>query len=358
MPVHGAPTSNAIFGLDDAQLSDWVERLGWPRFHGRQIYRWIYARRALDPACWTDLPRALRERLGRESRAGIGAVAGRARADDGTVKYRIALESGGSVEAVSMVQRDRRTLCLSSQVGCALACEFCLTGRMGLKRQMSTGEILGQVVHILAEQPTEDGSPFNLVFMGMGEPFHNYDNVLRAVRILTDENGFGLSRRRITVSTVGLAPAIERLAEEPTRPRLAVSLNATTDALRDRLMPINRRFPLARLLDACRTFGRTTGDPFTFEYVLLGGVNDSDADVDRLHRLTHDLPAKLNLIPFNAVPGELPFAPPSRSRVLAIRDALLARGRKASVRWSRGAEARAACGQLALLDPDESGGPS
>ncbi|MDX1390562.1 MAG: 23S rRNA (adenine(2503)-C(2))-methyltransferase RlmN [Acidobacteriota bacterium] len=268
-------------------------------------------------------------------------------AADGTIKYRIDLADGGAVEAVFMTQSGRITLCLSSQVGCALDCDFCLTGKMGLVRQMSAGEIAGQVALIQDDRNLAERS-FNIVFMGMGEPLHNYLAVMAAFRLLTDPDGFGLSRRRITISTVGLAPAIERLAGEALRPRLAVSLNATTDVLRDRLMPINRRYPLARLLDACRTFARSSDEPFTFEYVLLRGVNDSDQDVERLAAMVRPLGAKINLIPFNAVPGLLAYDAPTEDRVTEIRDRLLESGVAVGVRWSRGLDARAACGQLAL----------
>lgn len=310
----------------------------------------MYARGVLDPAAWTDFPAALRSRLGEETTRERGRVTGRAEAEDGTIKLRIAPPGGGEVEAVSMEQRGRVTLCLSSQVGCALDCDFCLTGKMGFRRHLSPGEILGQYA-LLLEARGADVPPDNVVFMGMGEPLHNYDGVLAAFRILTDASGFGLSWRRVTVSTAGLAPEIERLAEEPTRPRLAVSLNATTDEVRSRLMPVTRRYPIARLLEACRTFARKTRERFTFEYVLLQGINDSEDDLVRLSGIVRRVPAKLNLIPFNPVPGWLPYRPPSEARVLAIRDKLLSEGVRASVRWSRGAEARAACGQLALL-PD------
>jgi 23S rRNA (adenine2503-C2)-methyltransferase len=188
---------------------------------------------------------------------------------------------------------------------------------------------------------------FNVVFMGMGEPLHNYDRVMAAIRLLVDPHGGALSWRRITVSTSGLVPGIERLAREPVRPRLAVSLNATTDDLRSRLMPVNRRYGIEQLLEACTRFTRETGERFTFEYVLLAGVNDGDEDVERLARLVRRAPAKLNLIPFNPVTDRLPYRAPSRERVLEVRDRLLARRVPVSVRWSRGVEAGAACGQLA-----------
>jgi 23S rRNA (adenine2503-C2)-methyltransferase len=244
--------------------------------------------------------------------------------------------------------RDRLTLCVSSQAGCAMGCTFCATARLGLVRNLTPAEIVGQVAAGIALAAPE--SLTSLVFMGMGEPLHNYDGVLAAFRLLTDREGFALSRRRITISTAGLAPAIERLAEEPDPPHLAVSLNATTDAQRTRLMPINKRYPIERLLAACRRFVEAAGERFTFEYVLLSGVNDSDDDVRRLTALLRRVPAKVNLIPFNAVPGKLPYLPPTRERVLAIRDRLLAAHLPASIRWSRGAEARAACGQLAVLE--------
>jgi 23S rRNA (adenine2503-C2)-methyltransferase len=268
-------------------------------------------------------------------------------APDGTIKYRIALPEGGAAEAVHMVQRGRITLCLSTQVGCALDCDFCLTGKMGLDRNMTAGEIVGQVALIHEDRDLGD-TAFNLVFMGMGEPLHNYDETLAAVRLLVDPDGFGLSRRRITVSTAGLAPAIEKLAAETVRPRLAVSLNATTDEVRDRIMPVNRRYPIERLLAACRLFARETNEKPTLEYVLLRGVNDSDADVNRLARIVSSCRAKLNLIPFNPVPGRLPYEAVSEERVVEIRNRLLEKKLPVSIRWSRGAEARAACGQLAL----------
>jgi 23S rRNA (adenine2503-C2)-methyltransferase len=342
-----------LFGLDRDALRDAVERHGAPAFHGAQIYRWIYWRRELDPRRWTDLSLTLRQSLAETERVEVGTIASRTEADDGTVKYLIRPSEGDAVEAVFMGHGDRVTLCLSSQVGCALGCEFCLTARMGLVRQMSAGEILEQIVLLFAEHDLTDRR-FNLVFMGMGEPLHNYDSVLSAVRILTDPEGFGISRRRITISTAGMAPAIERLAGEEVRPRLAVSLNATTDEIRDRLMPLNRRFPLSRLLAACDEFSRRCGDDFTFEYVLLRDVNDSDDAIDRLAGIVRPRPAKLNLIPFNPVDGALPYEPTSNARVKEIRDRLLRARIPVSIRWSRGAEARAACGQLAVL-PKEAG---
>jgi 23S rRNA (adenine2503-C2)-methyltransferase len=344
----GRETRANLYGFDRSALERWIEGYRAPAFHGRQIYRWIYDRGVLDVGSWTDLPGELRQRLAGDATFDPGTLADRREAEDGTIKYRIDLLDGLSVEAVYMVQAGRVTLCISSQVGCALACDFCLTGKMGLRRHLSPGEILGQVALIRRDRQMEQ-RPFNIVFMGMGEPLHNYEAVVGAFRILTDDAGFGLSRRRVTVSTSGLVPAIERLAGEPLGPRLAVSLNATTDAVRDRIMPINRKYPIARLLEACRHWARATGGRFTLEYVLLAGVNDSEEDIERLARIVRGVPAKLNLIPFNAVEGQLDYRAPKRRRVLWIRDRLLDERVPVSIRWSRGADARAACGQLALL---------
>jgi len=336
-----------LFGFDRVQLESFLSRYNAPPFHASQIYRWLYEKREFSVSSWTDLPRALRERLCKEATVDAGRLAGQVEANDGTIKYRVTLAGGSDVESVYMLHQDRITLCISSQVGCALNCDFCLTAKMGLTRHLSTGEILGQVALIQHDRGLVD-IPFNLVFMGMGEPLHNYEAVTAAVRILTDERAMGLSRRRITISTSGLAPAIERLAREPVRPRLAVSLNATTDELRDRLMPVNRRYPIARLLQACRVFTQGTRDRMSFEYVLLDGVNDSADDLRRLVRIVSGLPAKVNLIPFNEVPGRLPYRAPSRERVIEFHQQLREQDVPASIRWSRGADARAACGQLAL----------
>ncbi len=338
-----------LYGQNCEELQEFLERHSTAAYHAEQIYRWLYARRRLDVNDWTDLSLSLRSRIAAEAEIDPGKLVHRVLADDGTVKFRVQLAGGGSVECVRMLQGERTTLCVSSQVGCALDCDFCLTGKMGLSRQLTAGEIVGQVA-LMIEDSASDVDRYNVVFMGMGEPLHNYRAVMAAVRLLLDPQGFGLSRRRITISTAGLVPAIERLAREAVRPRLAVSLNATTDEVRSRLMPINRKYDIARLIEACASFARSTGDGFTFEYVLLEGINDSQEDLRRLAGLVRGLPAKINLIPFNAVPGQLDYRTPSRERVTDFRDGLLDRRVRASIRWSRGADARAACGQLALSE--------
>jgi 23S rRNA (adenine2503-C2)-methyltransferase len=346
-----------LYGMDRGALAAFLESYGAPPFHAAQIYRWLHARHRFEPVQWTDLSKELRRRISRDAVVDPGRIGARTEAVDGTVKYRIDLAPGDAVETVYMEQAERVTLCVSSQVGCALGCVFCLTGQMGLSRHLTAAEIAGQVALVILDRALRE-TAFNIVFMGMGEPLHNYDGVLGAYRLLVDPDGFGISRRRIMISTSGLVPEIERLSREPQRPRLAVSLNATTDDLRSRIMPINRKYPLRRLIDACRSYADATREPLTFEYVLLAEVNDTDGDVARLAGLCRSASAKLNLIPFNRVPDRLPYRAPTREKVLDIRDRLLGQGVRASIRWSRGAEARAACGQLALLPEDRPAPPA
>src|SRR4030095_4056985 len=210
--------SRRLFGRDRAEIASLLESLGAKPYHRDQVFRWLYARGVSEPSAWTDLPKPLRERIAAAAPVELPRIDSRAEAADGTIKYRMALPAGGTIETVYMVQRGRVTLCLSSQVGCALDCDFCLTAKMGFVRHLDPGEIAGQVVRVRADRKLE--APFNVVFMGMGEPLHNYDHVLAAFRLLTDPDGFALSRRRVTISTSGLAPAIERLADEAAPPRL------------------------------------------------------------------------------------------------------------------------------------------
>jgi 23S rRNA (adenine2503-C2)-methyltransferase len=255
------------------------------------------------------------------------------------------LEDDREIESVYIVYGTRVTLCLSSQVGCPLACRFCLTGTMGLVRNLTPGEILGQVV-VMARDNALRGASYRVVLMGMGEPLNNYDPVMSAFRVMVDEKGFGLTPRRVTLSTAGLVPGIDRLAKESPRPRLAISLGAAHDALRDDLMPINRRYDLEALVAACRRFPLGPREAITFEYCLIDGVNDTDADARRLSRLTRGFKSKVNVIPYNeaGVPG---FRTPAVDRAQRFRDTLLARGVVATIRWSKGRDVGAACGQLA-----------
>jgi len=337
-----------------AELAAFLAGLGEKPYRARQVFRWIHQRGAASFEEMTDLPRGLRQRLSEEARLTVLEMAAEQRSADGTVKWKWRTADGRFVESVYMPEPGRRTLCLSSQVGCALGCAFCLTATMGLSRHLAVGEIVDQVARANRRLLEMGVGPAprpltNLVFMGMGEPLHNYENVKAAIDLLLAEDGPQFSHRRVTVSTAGLVPAMRRLGEE-TEVKLAVSLNASTDEQRDALMPVNRRYPLAALLEACRAFPMKRGRRITFEYVLLRDVNDSVEDAGRLARLLRGIPAKVNLIPYNESPG-LPFSPPPLARVEAFRDALLSRNVTVVVRRNRGRDISAACGQLAVLEP-------
>jgi 23S rRNA (adenine2503-C2)-methyltransferase len=330
------------------ELERLMESLAAPRYHARQIQRWIYARRARAYDAMTDLPATLRARLADHPITWPEPVEVQ-RSADGAVKYLLKAPRGGRMEAVILPEPSRITFCISPQIGCALDCHFCLTATLGFVRHLTAGEIAGQVLLMLSEiEETRAGRPVNVVVMGMGEALHNYDHAVAAVRLLADPDGIALPRRRITLSTAGLVPAIHRLAAEPVRPQLAVSLNATTDEVRSRIMPINRKYPLAALMEACAAWPLAPRERFTFEYVLLRGVNDTAADARRLVALVrrHRLHAKVNLIPFNKG-GDLPFEEPAPEAVRAFREDLVSRGVPASVRKNRGRDISAACGQLA-----------
>ena len=335
-----------IAGLDIDALDQALRPLGARAYNARQLYRWLYARRVSDFGLMSDLGRELRERLSREATIGFPAIAERVPSGDDSMRYVYRLADGRRTESVWIPGEGRRaTLCLSSQVGCALACRFCLSGAHGLKRHLSTAEVIGQAWSMLREAPPLER--VNVVFMGIGEPLDNYAAVSRAWRLLACPQGFGIPLRRITVSTAGHLPSIERLASEPSRPRLAVSLNATTDEVRSRIMPINRAYPLERLLAALRAFPLGRHERITFEYVLLAGINDSDEDARRLRRLVHGLPAKINLIPWNRSPG-LAFETPSPERVDRFKELLEPLGVPVTLRRRRGGDVSAACGQLSF----------
>jgi len=333
-----------------ALLGELLGRMGERPFRARQLYRWLHRQGAATLEEMTDLPRALREALSREARLTTLGRAEEQVSADGTIKWAFRALDGKVVEAVYLPEPERRTLCVSTQVGCAVGCTFCLTATMGLSRNLSAGEIVDQV-HRANRRLLELGiapgpRPLtNLVFMGMGEPLANYRNVKLALELLLSPEGPNFSHRRVTVSTSGLVPNIRRLGEE-TPVKLAISLNATTDAQRDALMPVNRRYPIAELLRACREFPARNGRRITFEYVLLGGVNDTLEDARRLADLVRGIPAKVNLIPYNENPG-LGFRSPAPETVQAFLDALVARNLTVVVRRSRGRDISAACGQLA-----------
>ena len=326
------------------ELERTLEAIGRPRFHARQIFQWIHRRGVTDFAAMSDLGRDLRAQLEREFCVSTPHVVRKERSVDGTTKFLLRLADDRQIEAVYIPDTPANTFCLSTQVGCAMKCGFCLTGKMGIDRNLTAGEIVGQV-RVLARELGMLDARFNIVLMGMGEPLHNYDETMKALRILADEHGFGISPRRVTLSTVGVLPALERLATEPFMPNLAISLHATTEDQRDLLVPINRKYGLKELLDACRKFPVKRRERITFEYVMLKGVNDTDDDARRLVRLLHGIRSKVNLLPLNEAAG-IPYERPSDERVNRFAQILADRGVTVSVRKSRGRDIRAACGQL------------
>jgi 23S rRNA (adenine2503-C2)-methyltransferase len=333
-----------IAELEVSELEDAVAALGWPRFHARQLFRWIYKRGVIDFGEMTDLGRNLRSSLSAAFRIVTSDVVRRETSSDGTTKFLLRLEDGQLIESVFIPDTPANTFCVSTQVGCAMRCGFCLTGKMGIVRNLTAGEIAGQV-RVLARELHMLDARFNIVLMGMGEPLHNYDATMKALRIVADEHGLAVSPRRITLSTVGVLPALERLATEPLMPNLAISLHATTEEQRDALVPVNRKYGLEELLNACRRFPVKRRARITFEYVMLAGVNDTDEDARRLVRLLNGIRAKVNLLPLNEAAG-IPYQRPSDPRVNRFAQILAERGVAVSVRKSRGRDIRAACGQL------------
>ncbi|MGH7790032.1 MAG: 23S rRNA (adenine(2503)-C(2))-methyltransferase RlmN [Candidatus Binatia bacterium] len=330
--------------LTPAVLRAWLRARGLPAFRAVQILRWAFQRGVASFDEMSDLGRDLRLDLAAAFALPALRPSEVVRSADGTRKLLFRLEAGRAVETVLIPDEPRLTACISSQAGCAMGCTFCATAQLGLQRNLSAAEIAAQLV--ASQRQLDPGERLtNVVFMGMGEPLHNYDAVVEAIEILTAPWGFGLSARRVTVSTVGLLPQLERLVRE-TGASIAVSLTATTDTLRDRLMPVNRRYPLAQLFATCRALPIAQRRRITFEYVLLAGVNDAPADTTRLIRLLHGIRSKVNLIPFNPFPGAA-FTPPRAAVVEQFKQRLLAAGLNASVRATRGRDIQAACGQLA-----------
>jgi len=330
--------------VDLLELGDLLAGAGAPRFHARQLFQWIHRRGMTDFAAMTDLGRDLRRKLADGFLVSTPAIVRRDQSIDGTAKFLLELGDGNLIESVYIPDTPSNTFCLSTQVGCAMKCAFCLTGRMGIVRNLTAGEIVGQV-RVLARELGMRDKRFNIVLMGMGEPLHNYDATMKALRILADEQGLAVSPRRITLSTVGVLPALQRLATEPWMPNLAISLHATTEDQRDMLVPVNRKYGLKDLLDACRRFPLKRRNRITFEYVLLKDVNDTPEDARRLVRLLHGIKAKVNLLPLNEAAG-IPFERPSDARVNRFAQVLADHHLTVSVRKSRGRDIRAACGQL------------
>lgn len=326
-----------------AELELWVQGAGQPAYRARQLLKWVYGRGVEDLQAMTDLSRAFRAWLAEHVRLSSLHRVTVAAAADGARKFLFRLDDGETVETVLIPDGARRTLCVSSQVGCAFGCRFCLTGRGGFRRNLSAGEIVDQVCTVRRELGAAEKIT-NLVFMGMGEPLANFGSVIKALEIITCESGPSMSMRKITLSTVGLIPEMERLVRHiPIN--LAVSLHGSDNETRSSLMPVNRRYPLEQLLEACRTLPLRQRQRITFEYLLIDGVNDSDDAARRLARILSGIRAKINLIPFNEHP-DLPFRQPSVARVEAFQAVLLAKSFTVTIRKSRGAGILAACGQL------------
>src|SRR5271157_2059773 len=384
-----------LLGKSQEELRAYCKSLGEPEYRGGQIYHALYAERRFDVVGMTNLPGALREKLGREATITLPEVRKRYLSKDGSVRYLFGIgeerkvlnaedtkfteksiqkrQKPAAVEAVFMPSEGRQTICISTQAGCAVDCQFCLTAQLGLIRNLTAGEIVGQVLVPLkemgeapeknsgmmagdtADDAADDAEASglagrtNVVLMGQGEPLLNFENVMGALRILLDKEGVGLSPKHVTLSTSGIVPGIERLGKEAVRPKLAISLNASNDEQRDVLMPINKKYPLKVLMQACREYPLRSWEHLTFEYVMLGGVNDATEDARRVVRLLAPLPrVKVNLIPWN--PGELPYRESSEEKIEEFRRILTERGVPAFVRYSRGRDVMAACGQLALIE--------
>ena len=336
-----------LFGLDQAELEQLAVSCGEPGFRGKQLFRNLYARRMRDLGECTDLPVSFRKLLSSRYRVEHPGVQARAASRDGSVRYLLSLQDGENIETVYLPEERRVTLCISSQAGCAVGCQFCFTALLGLKRNLTAGEIVGQVVAVVSAQQVPAGFPVNLVFMGMGEPLLNLAEVMKAVRVLSDAGGLSIPVRRMTLSTAGIVPQIRNFAQEAARPKLAVSLNASSDEQRTELMPLNRKYPLSELLAACREFPLGPREYLTFEYVLLDGTNDSDPDARRVAALVKGIKCKINLIPYNGG-TELPYRPSPLERVLAFQKILQDRHIPVFIRISRGQDVMAACGQLRL----------
>ena len=344
-----------LLDFDAAGLTDWFAQLGEKSFRARQVLRWMHRFGVDDFGQMTDVAKSLRAKLAEVAEIRGPVPVRDTAAGDGTRKWLLDVGGYNAVETVFIPEANRGTLCISTQVGCALECSFCSTGRQGFNRNLTTAEIIGQLWHAnrmlgAVKQPGVGDSGervvSNVVLMGMGEPLANYDNVVAALKLMLDDNAYGLSRRRVTVSTAGMVPAMDRLRQEAPV-ALAVSLHAPTDALRDELVPINRKYPLAELMAAChRYLENAPRDFITFEYVLLAGVNDADADARALLALTRDIPCKFNLIPFNPFPDS-GYRKPSAERVRRFQEILMHGDVVTTVRKTRGDDIDAACGQLA-----------
>lgn len=351
--INQTPATDArrnLIGLNIAELTRALTELGLEPFRAKQIWAWIYMRGATEFGQMTTLAKPAREKLAEHFRIDRPAISREQKSEDGTSKWLLRMEDGQEVESVHIPEEDRGALCVSSQVGCTLTCRFCHTGTQRLVRNLTAGEIVAQVMLArdrLQEWPStrEQRMLSNIVMMGMGEPLYNYENVAKALKIVMDADGIAIGKRKITLSTSGVVPMIRTCGEE-LGVNLAISLHAVTDELRDVIVPINRKYPIKELLQACRDYpAASNARRITFEYVMLKGVNDSPADAKQLVRLLRGIPAKINLIPFNPWPGS-PFECSSWETINAFGDLVNAAGYASPVRAPRGRDIMAACGQL------------
>lgn len=327
------------------ELAEWATGVGQKPYRSKQLFQWLYLHRADSWEKMNNLSKQFRNLLARDFKIDRIRIVDQKKADDGTIKILQELEDGHRIESVLLKHDDHFTVCISTQVGCAMACKFCLTGGMGLKRNLSSGEIVEQVLNLSSLLP-ENKEIRNIVYMGMGEPFHNYDNTLKSLNIFLDDHGFNFSSRRITVSTSGIVPGIRKFAWEADKANLAISLNGVTQEARKRLMPVSNRYSLEELLQACREFPKEARKRITFEYILMKGVTDSLVSAKKLVSLLHGIKAKVNLIAYNENP-DLEFKSPDEVAVRKFQQYLLDHGLVATLRNSKGQGISAACGQLA-----------
>jgi 23S rRNA (adenine2503-C2)-methyltransferase len=337
-----------LLDLDRQSMEAYFADIGEKPFRAAQVLKWIYQHGIIDFSEMTTLSKALREKLSNIARIELPKIISEQISEDGTRKWLIQLDTNNSIETVFIPEKGRGTLCVSSQVGCALDCSFCSTGKQGFNRNLSTGEIIGQLwiaSQALGDYKDKNRTISNIVMMGMGEPMLNFDNVVSAMNLMMEDHAYGLSRRRVTLSTSGLVPAIDKLAET-SDVSLAISLHATNDELRNKLVPINKSYPIAELMEACKRYAKIRAvDTITFEYVMLDGINDSEAEARMLVKLMNGIPAKINLIPFNPFPGT-DYKCSSTGAIDRFRDILIKGGIFTITRKTRGEDIDAACGQL------------
>ena len=344
------PPSDALdfYNFDCEQLTKLLtERFSAPRFTAVQLFQWVYKQEITDFSLMTNLGRDLRQKISQVFYFPKAKVRDRQISTDGTRKYLFELDQEAVIESVMIKQPKRMTLCVSSQVGCGMGCSFCRTATMGFRRNLTTSEIVRQVLGVSQDAKNFDDSFSNIVFMGMGEPLHNYRSVVSALKILKDANGLAIAPRRITISSVGLVPAIEKFGSAGVDVNIAISLNATTNQSRQAIMPITKAYPIEHLLQTLRNYPLKNRRKFTIEYVMLAGINDSEADLKRLPKLLNGIPSKVNLIPYNMNAG-LGFQTPSLEWVRHWQNGLHQAGLDVTVRWSKGVDIDAACGQLAV----------